>query len=353
MKKGILIAILCFAFVASFAQTAKKKKAATKKKPTTTKQQVVKQPEQQQPNLGKVPGTITSATPTKIDTGKKPVKLSANKIDRPIDGYYKKSNILSAKVTPYPNLRESDVAFSKRIWREIDLREKMNQYLGSPKQRLIDVIMSAIQKGELTAYDATPRPDTSIYKPTSTNADAVVDPDGDSFGIALTKDEAKAKLAQMNDSTVVHKIDKDGNDRQIKMAAEISPDSVVRFMLKEDWVFDRQRSMFEPRIIGLAPMIRIKIDKNAYSEYQPAFWIYFPDARPILATKEVVSRSNDNTGLSFDDVFMKRIFTSFIVKESNDLDRNINAYKTGIEKLYESERIKKSLQDWEISLWQY
>ena len=63
---------------------------------------------------------------------------------------------MSAKVTPYPNLRESDVAYAKRVWREIDIREKMNQYLASPKRRLIDVIMDAIAAGELTAYDATP-----------------------------------------------------------------------------------------------------------------------------------------------------------------------------------------------------
>ena len=71
----------------------------------------------------------------------------------------KKTNILSAKVTPYPNLRESDVAFAKRVWREIDLREKINHYMVSPKQRLIDVLMNAIDAGELTAYDPTPTKD--------------------------------------------------------------------------------------------------------------------------------------------------------------------------------------------------
>jgi hypothetical protein len=67
----------------------------------------------------------------------------------------------------------------------------------------------------------------------------------------------------------------------------------------------------------------------------------------------VASPDNDNTGLSFDDVFMKRIFTSYIVKVSNDKDERIKDYATGIDKLYESERIKKSLMDWELNLWQY
>jgi len=57
--------------------------------------------------------------------------------------------------------------------------------------------------------------------------------------------------------------------------------------------------------------------------------------------------------LSFDDVFVKRIFSSYITKVSSDSDAAIRVTFTGIDKLYESERIKKYLQDWEINLWQY
>jgi hypothetical protein len=99
-------------------------------------------------------------------------------------------------------------------------------------------------------------------------------------------------------------------------------------------------------------MIRIKVG-GVEGDYQPAFWIYFPDARPMLATKEAISRNSDATGLSFDDVFMKRIFTSYIVKVSNDKDERIKDYAQGIDKLYEAERVKKQLMDWELNLWSY
>jgi hypothetical protein len=68
----------------------------------------------------------------------------------------------------------------------------------------------------------------------------------------------------------------------------------------------------------------------------------------VLAVKEAVSRNNDATGLSFDDVFVKRLFSSYIVKQSNDKDERIRDYAQGIDKLYESERIKKNLMDWEL-----
>jgi len=314
MKTKILLIVLCLACTASFAQRKKKK---TTKKTTSTKTQAPA-------------STALNAQP---DT----VKTKVTKpFDRPLDGYYKKADIMNARVTPYPSLREADVAYSKRVWREIDVREKMNQYLASPKQRLIDILMTAIANGELTAYDPTPDPKN--------------DPDGDSFAHPLTPDQARSKMA---DSTVVDKFDKDGNKiNSVLTAGEFNPDSVVKFRIKEDWIFDRQRSVFEPRIIGIAPMIKPKAG-SLDIDYQPAFWIYFPDARPILATKEVMNKNSDATGLSFDDAFVKRIFASYIVKVSNDKDERIKDYAQGIDKLYESERIKKSLMDWELNLWQY
>ena len=314
MKKKILVIVLCVACTASFAQ--KRKKKAANNKPATT--------------------TQTAAKPV-ADTTKKQVAAAPSKpFDRPLDGYYKKSNILHATVTPYPNLRESDVAYAKRVWREIDVREKMNQYLASPKLRLIDIFMDAIAAGELTAYDANPSKD---------------DPNGDGFSKPLTPAQAKAKMA---DSVLVDKFDKATGDKigSTMQAGEFSADSIVKFRIKEDWIFDRQRSVFEPRIIGIAPMIKIKAT-GINLDYQPAFWIYFPDARPILTTKEAVSRGSDATGLSFDDIFMKRIFTSYIVKVSNDKDERIKDYAQGIDRLYESEKVKKQLMDWELNLWQY
>jgi gliding motility associated protien GldN len=317
MKTKFLIVILCLACSVSFAQRKRSTKKAAAKKPAPVSLRI--NPDKQAAGAGIQPADTVKKKP----------------FDRPLDGYYKKSNILSARVTPYANLREADVSFAKRVWREIDVREKMNQYLASPKGRLIDVLMAAIDAGELTAYDPTPSKD---------------DPNGDSFSKPLGAGQARSKMA---DSAVVDRFDKDGNKIGSEVrAGEFNPDSVVKFRIKEDWVFDRQRSIFEPRIIGIAPLYKPKA-AGLDLDYQPAFWIYFPEARPILAVKEAVSRNNDATGLSFDDVFVKRLFASYIVKQSNDKDERIRDYAQGIDKLYESDKIKKTLMDWELNLWQY
>jgi gliding motility associated protien GldN len=318
-RKILVVGLLSLIGLGGYAQ----KRNTTTRKRTTTKQRAA------QPAKNNMASTTFTTQPG-VDTTKK-----VKPFERPLDGYYKKANILSARVTPYANLREADVVYAKRVWREIDLREKMNQYLGSPRARLIDVLMEAVEAGELTAYDPNPSKD---------------DPNGDGFAIPLTPGKAKARLA---DSVVVDKYDAKGEKVGSSMqAGEFNADSIIRFRLKEDWVFDKQRSVFEPRIIGIAPLMKLKV-AGIESDFQPVFWVYFPEARQVLATKEAMSRNNDATGLSFDDVFMKRLFTSVIVKQSNQKDERIKDYAQGIDKLYESEKVKKSLLDWELGLWQY
>jgi gliding motility associated protien GldN len=323
MKK-ILVIVLCLSCVAAFAQKKGKKKPAAKPK-TTTQQAATNTP---------------AVTPHAPDTTKKQAAVDpAAHLNRPQDGYFKKTNILNARVTPYATIRESDAAYVKRVWREIDIRDKMNQYMASPKQPLINILMDAIAAGELTAWDANP--------------DIKNDPDGDGFYTRLSPAQAKTAMA---DSVPIDKFDDKGNKiGTVMQPGQFVVDSIVKFRIKEDWIFDRQRSVFEPRIIGIAPMIRHKVGGVAL-DYQPAFWVYFPDARAILATKEAVNGHNDNTGLSYDDIFMKRVFASYIVKVSNDQNNRIKDYPqfaTGIDRLNEAERIKKDLMDWELNLWQY
>ena len=74
----------------------------------------------------------------------------------------------------------------------------------------------------------------------------------------------------------------------------------------------------------------------------------------MFVNKEVVNRNSDATGLSYDDVFIKRLFASYIIKQSNSEDLRIKDYiKDDIDRLLESERIKKVLMDYEQDLWSY
>ena len=300
----------------------------------------------------------------------------------PIDGYVVKTDIENRKVVPYATIRQTDIAYSKRVWRELDLREKMNKAFASPKSSLITILLDAVMAGELTAYDPTPTKE---------------DPNGDSFKTVLPVDQVMARFG--GDSILVEQFNE--NNEVVSSGyqeRDFDPAAVVRFRIKEDWIFDKQRSVFEPRIVGIAPLITpqipgmetevgLNVGENgavdpfdpfavpAQAENQgegdiavptfdnamvpsidatPAFWVYFPHARHILVNKEVMNRHNDATGLSYDDIFIKRLFTSYIVKQSNPEDLRIKDYiSDDLDKLYESERIKKTLMDYEQDLWSY
>ena len=62
---------------------------------------------------------------------------------------------------------------------------------------------------------------------------------------------------------------------------------------------------------------------------------------------------NDSQRRTFEDLFQKRFFNSYIVKESNVYDRSIASYALGIDALAESQRIKHDLFLLEHDLWHY
>ena len=76
-----------------------------------------------------------------------------------LDGVYVKENTLTREPLPYPFLREADVMWKKRIWRVMDLQEKINLPFKYPsskstsdRRNLMDVFVDAIKEGRLTAY---------------------------------------------------------------------------------------------------------------------------------------------------------------------------------------------------------
>lgn len=80
-----------------------------------------------------------------------------------LDGAYIKEHTKTQRVVPYPFIREADVMWYRRVWREIDLREKINLPLYYPvepindRKSLFDVIKQGIlEDGSITAYDVGP-----------------------------------------------------------------------------------------------------------------------------------------------------------------------------------------------------
>jgi hypothetical protein len=73
----------------------------------------------------------------------------------------------------------------------------------------------------------------------------------------------------------------------------------------------------------------------------------------VLANHDVFNRSNPSERRSFDDIFWKRQFSSYIVKEENVYDRTIAEYKKGMDALLEAQKIKDEIIIFEHDLWEF
>lgn len=127
---------------------------------------------------------------------------------------------------------------------------------------------------------------------------------------------------------------------------------VNRYMVKEDWIFDKQRSSMEVRIIGLAPMREVRGDDGELRGYSILFWLYYPECRTLFA-RWAAEEPTGVSAISFEEIFAKRKFTSTVTKASNVQDRSINTYKAGLDALLEGEGIREQLDKLGFDLWAY
>ena len=108
------------------------------------------------------------------------------------------------------------------------------------------------------------------------------------------------------------------------------------------------------RIIGICPIRESMSDDGSRVDQKLLFWVYFPQARPFLARNEVFNLKNDAIRYSFDDIFNKRYFGSYIFRESNVYNnRAIMGYAAGMETTLEAERIKNELFVKEHDMWEF
>jgi len=221
-------------------------------------------------------------------------------------------------VEPYPTLREADVMWSKRAWRSIDLAHPTNRILNGQGTEgcmgLFDVIRHGLlDEGGITAYDPGPlEHDDAFTEPFSGNV-------------------IRALLVPQDPSTTP---------------------VVTRYMIKEDWIFDKQRSLMEVRIIGLAPMAEVRGKDGELRGYRILCWLYYPECR-ILFSRWAAEPRSEGHSVSFEEIFSKRKFISIVTKASNVQDRWTNTYKAGLDALLEGEGVREQLDKLGFDLWAY
>ena len=136
--------------------------------------------------------------------------------------------------------------------------------------------------------------------------------------------------------------------------AYFDPQTVIKYRVMEDWIWDEQHGKMVARIMGIAPVREvINPATGTVRGEEYLFWVFYPEARLVLAKNRAFNPGNDAIAYSWDDIFESRMFSSYVVKESNVLDRSIEAYATGIRAVLESKRIEDKLFKMEHNMWEH
>ncbi len=267
--------------------------------------------------------------------------IQAQVLEPPLDEVNPIQDNKNLKPVPYQYLREANVMWKKRIWRTIDMQEKINEPFYYPRKpangrkSFMYILLDALKEGTVTPYEYNPY--------------------NDEFLVPLTPDQVLGKLSKTDTLRNQQRPYPPYAYYDTVIKKEFDPSTVKQLRLKEDWFLDKERSLMDVRILGLCPTGEKINDQTGESlGADPLFWIYFDEARPIFAKNQVYNRFNAAERRSYDDIFFKRQFGSYIYKEDNVFDRKIAQYATkGIDQLLESDRIKDQLFKYEHDLWEY
>lgn len=252
-------------------------------------------------------------------------------------------------------------------------------FLNSAYKKTISNIISANGRGEDLKFAMLSDPeDTIIVTKTNQTLSAFIDsaiianPDYISIQ-AIDQVKLASWWEAANEGSIVKK------DYKMMYAAS---NSIFAYNVKEDWYFDKELSVFEKRIICIAPVGRYtysdlatttergdllvynKLGKayrfdNGFEEYteqweeREMFWLYFPELRNVIVNYFVYNDKNDSDRMSYDDLFLLRYYSGQIYKSSNRYDQEVQDYRHGVDALYEAEKFKDKMRNWEHDVWNF
>jgi len=267
---------------------------------------------------------------------------------------------------PYAYVSEDDVMWAKRITRELILNDPNNVALKYPRQttytnhtgelgsfesfnevltgidarkNLFSILYDAAMSGQVNVYN---RKMSRLYSDIEIagNQDELVE------GLFSYKIAGKERAVIDGVTTLVETI------KVLPTGAE----QVIKYEIVEDWFFDKRRSKMDVRIVSITPIVLKETEDGLDFEEKECGTFYYPEIRRLLSNHKVFNTDNMMDRMSFDEFFQRRLFASYIVKESNVYDRRINNYineADQLSQLWEGERIKETIRSMESSMWEY
>jgi Gliding motility associated protein GldN len=171
-------------------------------------------------------------------------------------------------IVEYAKLKAEDAVWRHKFWRYL---KPVNNDILFRENRILKIIFELIKSNKTTVYDIVDDRFTTPIK-------------NDSIVSLITADNVE----------------------------------LVGLKLKEEGIFDMGRLVFEYRILGFCPVVKIN------GQQQELFWIYYPDLRKYLSKEIVIQKTGLPNINTLDDLFIFRHFSSSIIKST--IDNPYNRY---------------------------
>lgn len=250
------------------------------------------------------------------------------------DGMIDRVQDRTNRTLQWNNVREIDIAFKRRVWKRIDVKEKPNmpfiykgdEYTGGGS--LVEILLDAVKRGKVKAYN-----------------DA-------SFTRVLSYDDVSSRLSSERTIVVKNPITEEEEIRTVKN--EFNPESVAMYEVQEDWIFDRNVGRLLPRLRAVTAY-RADFDEatDKFLGWDPLITVYYPEAREVLSQYEIYNPQNDVHRMSWTDYLDRMMYNGYITKTSrNNPTNESNLGQPGFETLVNGQKEMQDIIQREMDMWE-
>lgn len=255
------------------------------------------------------------------------------------------------------NIHESDIMYQKYIWRAMDLREKQNQPIFSKSKEITRVIIDAVKAGLVTPYKNDSLAESKVVTK-------------EAFLEAITIPSTEAEVSEEDQAFMANDDWGSGGDDGFGGGAAAEkpkssgaeyffPKDLYQMQIKENLVFDKQRSVMYHDIIAITMFVPADHPDNIKGIELPIASFSYKELKEKVFTNNPnaiwYNPYNDAEHKSLSDAFELRLFSSYIIKVSNPNDDYlVDIYggdpKTGI---MASQWKEFELLEFEHNLWEF
>lgn len=250
------------------------------------------------------------------------------------DGMIDRVQDRTNRTLAWSNVREIDVAFKRRVWKRIDVKEKQNMpfiYVGdeySGGGAFIEILLDAVKRGKVRAFnDAT-------------------------FTRVLSDTEVFNRLSSEKTISVTNVITGEEEIRTIRN--DFNPENVAMYEVQEDWIFDRNVGRLLPRLRAITAY-RAVYDESTdeFRGWDPLLTIYYPEAREVLSQYEVYNPQNDVHRMSWTDFLDRMMYNGYVTKTSRNNPTNENNLgQPGFDALINGQKEMQDIIQKEMDMWE-